>query len=304
VLLSPVLWQYLAVHRETGLARTLGDAAQFGATWRDYLATAGRLHYALWSAPYFGSATALFPGVAVITLAAVGVAGWSGDRGRVRMLLAIGALGGALSLGPAFPGYAWLFEHVPILQATRVSARWGVLVLTALAALAGLGLAATRRTLERRAATTVSALALTMVSVEALRAPMAYTPTPPIAPIYARLAAIEGAVLLEFPLFPGPQANLNAPYMLAQTEHWRPIVAGYSGFATGAYADRVADLGTFPGEAARRRIEAIGVTHVVIHMDALRDQYGQAVLDALDGVPWLTRVLEDANTRVYRVTQR
>jgi hypothetical protein len=301
VLLAPVLWQYLAVNREWGLARTLSDASQYGATWRDYLATGGRLHYAWWSAPYFGSATALFPGVAVTVLALIGSWRRDDDRPRVHMLVAIGAVGLAMSLGPALPGYAWLFEHVPLLQATRVSARWGMLLLTALAALAGLGLAAVRRQSGPRAAGRLTALALLVVTAEALRAPMAYTPTPPIAPIYAQLASIDGAVLLEFPLFPGPQANLNAPYLLAQTEHFRPIVAGYSGFSTAGYAERVADLGTFPGEAARRRIAAMGVTHVVIHMDALRDTYGQAALDGLEAVPWLTRTLEDASTRVYRV---
>jgi hypothetical protein len=300
-LLAPVLWQYVAVNREWGLARTLADATQYGATWRDYLATGGRVHYAWWSDRYFGSATALFPGIAVTVLALVGVWLADCDRPRTRMLIAIGALGLAMSLGPVLPGYAWLFEHVPLLQATRVSARWGMLLLTALAALAGFGLAALRRQLGVRAATGLTALALVLVTGEALRAPMAYTPTPPVPPIYAQLARIDGAVLLEFPLFPGPQANLNAPYLLAQTEHFRPIVAGYSGFSTAGYAERVADLGTFPGEAARRRIAAIGVTHVVIHMDALRGTYGQAALDALDAVPWLSRAIEDSSTRVYRV---
>ncbi len=69
--LLPVLWPYWIVNRELGLERTLADAAQFSAGWRDYLATGGRLHYALWSDRFFGR-DALFPGLAVAAL--VGVA--------------------------------------------------------------------------------------------------------------------------------------------------------------------------------------------------------------------------------------
>ena len=59
---------------------------------------------------------------------------------------------------------------------------------------------------------------------------------PPIPAVYTQLAALPHAVLLEFPLFPAAQFNLNAPYLLAQTVHFHPIVAGYSGFATAAYS--------------------------------------------------------------------
>lgn len=299
-ILAPLLWQYLAVSREWGLTRSLADSARLAATWRDYLATGGRLHYAWWSAAFFGSPAAMFPGVTVLLLAAIGVIRWR-HQPRIAMCLAVGATGVLMSFGPAFPLYAWLFTHVPLLQATRVSARWGVLALTALAILAGFGLAALRLRLPRGTAALTTAAAIALVTIEAVRAPLSYTPTPPVPPIYARLAALDGAVLLEFPLFSGPDINNNARYLLAQTEHFRPMVAGYSGVSTPGFAARVADLYTFPGEAARRRILDIGVTHVVLHMTELRRSYGDAALDAIERVPWLRRDLEDADTRVYRV---
>lgn len=300
LLLAPVLWQYLAVSREWGLSRSLSESAQFAATWRDYLATGGRLHLGWWSAPFTTRPTALFPGV-FVTLLAVAAIGLSRDRGRLTMLMGIGITGVLLSLGPAFAPYRWLFEHVPLLQATRVSARWGVLALTALAALAGLGLAALRTRVASRTACLLSAIAILLVTVEALRAPMAFTPTPSVKPVYARLAAIEGAVLLEFPLFPRAHANNNAPYLLAQTVHLKPMVAGYSGVSTPGYDARLADLGTFPAEAARRRIADLGVTHVVLHLDRLRQSYTDAQLDAITFVPWVRLDYEDVSTRVYRV---
>jgi hypothetical protein len=299
--LSPLLWQYLAVSQAWGLSRTIDDAASYAATWQSYLAATGRLHVAWWSAPYASTVTALFPGVAVTLLAVVGLARAREHGARRAMLAGIGVAGLLMSLGPSTPLYRWLFDLVPLLRATRVSARWGVLVLTALAALAGLGVAELRRRRQGRMGAVISIAALAAVTLEALRAPMAFTPTPSIAPIYARLAAIPEAVLLEFPTFPRQQANLNAPYMLAQTAHFHPIVAGYSGVSTAGFDERLADLVTFPADRSRRRIDEIGVTHVVVHMDAVRGAVGQAAIDALDAVPWLTRELEDAGTRVFRV---
>jgi hypothetical protein len=301
--LSPVLLQYWLVNRELGLERTLADSAQYGATWRDYLATGGRLHYNLWSARFFSGTAVLFPGVAALGLALVGIADRRGHRGRVRMFVAIGVLGVVLSLGPAVPLYGWLFETVPLLRATRVAARWGGLFLMAVAVLAGFGTAALRARSGPRAAWILAWLLPAVVTLEAARTPMAFTPTPPIPLVYSRLAALPDAVLLEFPLFPGPQFNLNAPYLLAQTEHFHPIIAGYSGFATPAYTARTATLGRFPADESRALMRALGVTHVVLHLGPLVQGYGQAAVDAIDGVPWLRREYADDEARVYRVVE-
>ena len=301
VLLAPMLWQYVAVNREWGFTRSLEETARYGATWRDYLATGGRVHYDLWSAPFVDGATALFPGVAVTLLALAGVWSRRADRGRVRMGVAVGVLGLALSLGTALPFYSVIYQAVPLLQATRVAARWGFLVLTALAVLAGLGVAALRAGATARTRMALAVLAPLVITIEALRAPMAFTPTPAIPAIYRQIAALPEAVLLEYPLYPGRAFNLNAPYLLAQTEHFHPIVAGYSGFYTPAYARRVADLATFPGVAAQMQIAALGVTHVVFHLAALREGYGHAAIDALDRVPWLERAFADDTARVFRV---
>ncbi|MGE0363438.1 MAG: hypothetical protein AB7H93_17355 [Vicinamibacterales bacterium] len=301
--LLPVLWPYYAVNRDLGLERSLADAAQFSATWRDYLSTGGRLHHALWSDRFFAGHDALFPGVTVLVLAAIALGAGPGDRGRRRMLGAIALAGVVLSLGPALPLYGWLYDLLPPLRATRVASRWGILWLTALAALAGLGTAALRARWPARSAL-VGVAALLLVTLEALRAPMAFTPTPPVPPIYGRLAALPHAVLLEFPLFPPPHFNLNAPYLIGQTVHGQRIVAGYSGFAPPAFAARAAALGTFPGAAARAMIRELGVTHVVLHLTPLVAGFGQAAVDAIDEVPWLERVVADGEARVYRVIDR
>ena len=301
VLLAPMLWQYLTVSRELGITRTLDETSQYGATWRNYLATGGRLHFALWSAPFVRDSSSLFPGIAVTLLALVGIADRQADRGRVRMCLAIAVLGVVMSFGTALPVYDVLYRVVPLLQATRVASRWGVLLLTAGAVLAGFGVAALRRDASARRRLAIAVLAPLAVTVEAIRTPMSFTPTPPLPAIYRQIAALPSAVLLEIPLFPGSTFNLNAPYMLGQTEHFHPMVAGYSGLYSQGYADRMADLITFPGPAAQARIRSLGITHIVFHLEPLRASFSEAEIDSLDRLPWLERVLSDDTARVFRV---
>jgi hypothetical protein len=147
----------------------------------------------------------------------------------------------------------------------------------------------------------IGAAALVLVTLEAARTPMAFTHTPSLAPIYQRLAKIPDVVLLEFPTYPRAQTNLNAPYLLAQTAHWHPMVAGYSGFSTRGFDERLEELTTFPAEPSHRRIDALGVTHVVLYLDPLRRAVGQAAIDAVDTVPWLERVADDGEARLFRV---
>ena len=113
--------------------------------------------------------------------------------------------------------------------------------------LAGLGLAALRTRLAPRRAVAAGLAAVAIVTIEALRAPMAYTPTPALPAMYARVAALTGAVLVEYPIFHSARFNLNAPYLLAQTAHGQRIVSGYSGFC----AARL--------RRARRRLEHLAV---------------------------------------------
>jgi hypothetical protein len=142
VLLAPFLLPY----QRLGIIRPLDEAARFSATWRNYLSTPARVHYGTWSANWFGGSAALFPGVTALLFSANALFTGSAisDR-RARMALAFGTAGLALSFGPAVPGYALLYDAVPLLQGIRNAARFGYLVILALAILAGVGLAYMRR---------------------------------------------------------------------------------------------------------------------------------------------------------------
>ncbi len=117
----------------------------YSATWRDWLATGGILHYRAWSHAWFGAPSALFPGITVTLMSAVAiVSGVAWRDPRARMALAIGIVGLALSFGANLPGYHLLFDVVPILKGIRVVSRFGWMTLFALPILMGFTLAALR----------------------------------------------------------------------------------------------------------------------------------------------------------------
>ena len=269
----PFLWPYAQVRGEQGLVRSMDEVALYSADWRDYLTTAGRLHYAWWSHQFFRSADALFPGVTALLLAAVAVVRGTAWRDpRARMLLAAGLAGVVLSFGARLPGYALLHQAFPLLQGTRATTRFGYLGLFALAGLAAFGLAAIRdRAGSTPARALVTAAAFALVTVEAARAPMAYTPYDGIPHVYDRLAADPGAVVVEFPFYSPHRIGLNGKYVLASTRHWRPLLNGYSGVVPDSYVAHHEQFRSFPGDAAVEALRTAGVTHVVVHADELPD---------------------------------
>ena len=292
ILLVPFLWPYYEVSIEQGLTRSIDEVARYSAGWRDYLVTGGRLHYSSWSHLFFEGRTALFPGVAALALAAMALAHWR-DR-RVRMTLAIGIVGVALSFGPALPGYARLHDLFPLLAGIRNAARFGWLFLAAVAILAGFGAARIR-------SPRVIAVVCLLVTVEAIRTPVGYTPFAGLPRIYDRIAAEPDLVLAEFPLYSGRSVSDNGPYVLANTRYLRPLINGYSGFQPASYEERGRALQAFPAVEAIATLKTLGVTHVTVHRDAFVAQFGRDTLEAIDRATELELVEEIDGVRLYRL---
>ena len=302
VVLFPFLLPYYQLHERLGLTRPLDEIARMSATWHDYLATAGRIHWALWS-HRFVDRTSLFPGVIGLALTGFAVAfGTAFTDRRARMCLAAGVAGVMFSLGTALPGYAALVEHVGLLQGIRGVARFGHLALVAVAVLAGFGIAELRRRLAGRRAIlawVVSLSAIALVNLEALRAPLVYRPFTGIPPTYARLAGEPGAVVAEFPFFPPDLTFFNAGYMLGSTRHWRPLVNGYSGFIPGSYAAHYAAFRGFPSESSIESLHRAGVTHVIVHETGFSG--AGAAYAAARQVRSLQLMSEEPGLRLYRL---
>jgi hypothetical protein len=302
VAVGPFLVPYAIVSREQGLVRPLAEVARYSATWGDYLLTASRAHFALWSHHFASYGTTLFPGVMGLTLtgAAIATGAAFADR-RARMASAFGIAGVLLSLGPALPGYAVLYRLFPLMQGIRSSARFGYLALVAVAVLAGFGLAALRARLSVRAGVLCSLGVLAIVSVETLRAPIRYTLAADIPAMYARLADRPDSVVVEIPMADPRAFHLNAAYLLNSTRNWRPLVNGYSGFQPASYRQHYQDFNGFPDDRAIAALRAAGVTHVVVHTAAFASERGENAMASLTAARGLAQVYGAPGLRVFEV---
>jgi hypothetical protein len=298
VMIGPFLLPYYRANVTQGLVRPFDEVAQYSGHWRDYLATGGRMHYALWSHRVFHGATPLFPGVAVLVLAGVALAAgdtWRAHRTRAMVVLAVVAV--TLSFGAAVPGYRWLYDHVPLLQGIRGVVRFGWLAILALAVLAGTGVARLERRWPNRA-TLLAATAALLVTVEAARTPMAFTPFDGIPAIYGHVAALPEAVIAEFP-FPDPAVvHDNGPYVLASTAHFHPMLNGYSGFTPASYFVHAAVAKRFPSAESLREFGYLGVTHIVVHGARL----GNTAIAQLEATGLVRLLAREGDDRLYVLT--
>ena len=314
VAIAPVYVPYRRVAHDQRMVRTLDAVKDYSATPRGYLASAGRVHFSTWSGQFFKDPVdSFFPGFVVLVLAILAVVlafrrrPPPGDplRARIVMLLVIAAAGVVLSLGTATPVYGWVFHVFPPMQGLRAAARFGNLFLLAVAVLGGLGLAALlppqggshespaershgfrlpwpERSRRQAEGGWLAILLVVLVNVESLRAPFTYKAFDGIPGIYRLLATEPGpVVLVEQPFFPRWAIFQNAPYVLASTAHWRPLMNGYSGYTPESYQRYADSFWYFPEDWAIQAMKDAGVTHVMVHAAAFHKDH-QAVLPAIE----------------------
>jgi hypothetical protein len=300
LVLAPYLAAYYQVHRTTGFSRTVDDASRFAGSWVDYLKTGSRVHFALWADRFYPrSDSSTFPGVVGALLVIVAII-WQETRrdARVRLCL-MAAIGcAAVSMLPHLPLYPLLHRMVPLFSAIRHTATIGLIVLLMIAVVAGFGVAGLgRRWRSARTWPAVAAVLCALVNVEALRAPLEYTPFPGIPPVYDTLARQPGAVVVELPFFAPRDFYGSGSYMLNSTRHWRPILNGYSGFRPASYYETYEAVRSFPDLAALIALHDRGVTHVVVHAD----WFSPAAIEAIDRTASLQKVAQSGDIRVYRL---
>ena len=281
------------------------DTDSMSTALESYLTSTARVHYTTWSHVFYERAPApLFPGLTALVLAGVALRKGRAvmPRGARRMLIGIGMVGFVFSLGALTPIYVWAYHLVPPLQGLRAPSRFGVLVLFALTALAGCGLAAIRRHLSARWRTVVPVVFLIVATMENLHAPMPYGDVEWSRPIYRSLAAVAPGAVLELPIYASGSFHQNAWYLLASTTHWRPLVNGFGGYQSVEYVERAGVVGTFPSVVANARLRVLRVPYVVIHLDAYSER-----ADAIQALERAVRrgeidlVAKEGSDRLYRI---
>jgi hypothetical protein len=293
--LIPFMLPYYHASETVGLGRSLEETSRYSAEWTDYLAAPGRIYFEWWGKRYF-QGDALFPGVTALLLAAVGTAavGWN-DR-RARMAVAIGVVAFALSFGPAFPAYRWLYRVFPLLSGIRGAVRFGEITLVAIGILAGFGVAVLERRVPRKWATTIGVAVFLTANTEALRAPLFYSDYHGIPAVYDALNNVgRKAVLAWFPFYNSAQFHQNAPLMLVSTRTFNPMVNGYSGFKPASYYKNVEELANFPDERSIAHLQRLGVSVVLVDGRNMRP----ANLARLGDFPQLSKIADDGNLKIY-----
>jgi hypothetical protein len=304
ILFSPAIWQYASLSREQGFARSVVEARQYAAGWESYLYTGSRIYWPLWGRHLSGVAN--FPGFSCLALA--GIAVWSGTawrdrRARMAAAMAVGCV--VLSMAPRLPGYGAIHAAVPLLQVVRVTAHFGQVALIGLALLAGYGLLVLQQRWGRRAWWPLAAGAvLIAVHGEALRAPYAYTPFEGVPAAYDAIASERRAIVAELPMYPRRAIFANAPYMLNATRHWHPILPGYSGYVPASYDRALTALASFPDAPALAYLRGLGVSHVVVHPEALAAVHGAARAARVGDTPGLSLAAASPGVEVYALAPR
>ena len=280
VAIVPVYLPYRRVAREQHMMRSLDNVRQYSATLTGYIASAGRIDFATWSARFFDRPIdAFFPGFAAVALAIAAIVFAFRQprlRPRVLMLVVLAAAGVVLSLGTATPIYGWLFHIFPPMQGLRAAARFGNLFILATAVLGGIGLAAWSPR------TWIAVTLVVLANAESLRAPIGYRDFTGIPRIYRLLAEEPGrVVLVEQPFYPRQAAFENAPYVLNSTAHWRPLMNGYSGYTPASYNDYAGAFWYFPADWAIQAMKDAGVTHVMVHLSRFGPERGEEIIEKL-----------------------
>ncbi|MBE3096275.1 MAG: hypothetical protein IMZ44_03980 [Planctomycetes bacterium] len=305
--LAPVASVYYQVRREQGLVRSPAEMAHFSADAGSYLRAPNRLR--LWG-PVLGQPVdtegTLFPGAAVLVLAATALVTWRAGRSRHAVTYAlVAAAAFMLSLGPRPTfgrylqmqngPYAWLAAIVPGLDGLRVPARLGLVVMLALAVLAAIGASVVLRRLSgwsRRAA--VAALGAVIIA-EGYGGPMRMVPfnphgRPSYRPAYEWLARQPPGALLTLPVGAAGTTEATLGQQYATLIHRHPLINGFSGyqspiagFIEGPYAQPFLTLENLP--ATLDFLRAIGARYILLsEADYLDGALARATFDAFSAL--------------------
>ena len=304
--LTPIVLIYFDVRRAYGLRRSLDDVTNLGADLAAYFHDNEGLRapIRLWTLlPHVdkpaGPEGELFPGSVALAFASVALWPLASRRAEpwVRLYAIIGVAALLLSLGarPALWGrplpvgllYRWLFAYLPGFDGLRVPARFSVVVLLAIAVLAGAGFLRVSRhwTARFRVAGAVAAAAFAWLEGNVGAMPLAFLKPHgrPDRAAYTWIRDHEHGALLELPAGELDTGFLTFQYEYQTLVHRHRIVNGATGYPS--------PLQTFLGSPASPLVEppyfheavamlrGIGIRTVVVHLEAFPASLGADIVE-------------------------
>jgi len=319
----PLTLPYSSVYGTLAIVRSPAEVANWSAPLQAYMAVpdGNRLYGSIDVFKASGGELALFPGFTALALALAGVIVllrtgrplW--ERGFWPCLAALGFI---LSLGPQLRltrggeplpiplPYDMLYRLVPGFGALRVPARWGWLVLLAVAVLSAWGLHGLL-THRRRTASGLAGLALTAVLLEQTVAPVPLQALPATPPVYAWLARqTDIGVVLELPVGATPRgAELDRIMrrQFGQLEHWKQLPVSYSGVIPFGTTDILRRVQGLPDDEVLEYLALAGVDALVVHTAEYEPTALQALRQGLARSDRARFQVEIGTALVYRVSR-
>jgi len=336
LLVLPGVLPYLRERAHTpGFERTLGMASYWSADLLDYVKTnvenrtVGRIPGLSGDQPYF-------PGLLAAALAVVawrdlarrraGVAAAGHGllaklraaalrHGDASVLAAVGVTGFVLSLGPILRvaghkiwiplPYALLWYVVPGFQSMRASGRYSLLVVSAVAALAGLGYEALRRRgaggPARFPVTVAAALALAWSVPWPLVPFPQHDEVPPVVVWLERQPGDPPVLNLPMPATEPDEGMRDVTRQAYAIYHHKPLVDGASGFVPLPHRRLRLVMQRFSEPATLREAAAFGTRLIVVHYGDWDTATAARIRAGADDTPELRRVAAFGDDVVYEL---
>jgi hypothetical protein len=283
LLVLPYAPAYLGARNSVG-TRSLEEVGRYSATVRNYVAAPAMNRIYGWTAisdPLAADEMNLFPGIAAVALAMLGIAV---GRSRVRLAYVAGLVFAiAISAGTHGLIFPWLFEHVPLFRGLRSPARFAVFVNLSLAVLSAYGAAfLLERMRSQRAQRVLAGVISAAVIVEYASAPsLSAAPAP--TRVDAQLAQKPPSVIVELPLVSdkGVWLSLDFIYMYQSLAHFQRMLNGYSGFAPASFYQMRDVMTSFPDDRSMAFLRGRGVDYIVVRLGIYDPQQAAELLQRL-----------------------
>lgn len=310
----PFVVPYYEVREHVGLTRVIEDAEGWAPSPGSWIQSPTRVQTLITSSlgslkpTIEGANASLFPGFIFLALSALGVFGLVRRReSRTTAAVFMCALALAtlwLALGPSFGLYALSYAIIPGFDLIRVPSRFFLVTITALSALAALGLDRMRR----------AGVAWTLIVIATFEcipipwnAPADPIVTPPIDAWLASQPKPFRVVELPIPLPDNSvrQARFHSEYMIHGAAHWQPMLNGYSSLVPPRHEKLFAELHEFPTEAGLAELESLGVNYVIVHTGMYQPERWAEKERALAGFDSRVKLLRvEGEGRAYELTTR
>lgn len=267
----PFFLPFIEMQQGSGFTRTVDETRQWSAVWSSYLASSAWAHR--WLVPHLPPwGEVLYPGTMALLFGGFGaVAAWKAPvarRGREHLWFYGGlvVIMAWASFGPDGGLYRVLHEYVPLFAWTRAPSRLGLLVVLALAVLAGFAVAWLLARVRKPAV--IGALLVLVTAGDLLVAPLFMVNATPLPSAYESLKKWPYGPVAEFPFFYlRMDFPRHAEYMLFSTFHWRPLVNGYSDHIPPAFRQMVIPVSSFPNPESFAILKPFRVRYAIFHLD-------------------------------------